>query len=148
MAGFSIWHLLLLILPIPLGLAGFLPLLIKPAGPNRFGAPAPVVDFSTAVARCIVKYANFNGRARRSEYWWFYLAFLLVVIVLNFVSRALGGIAVLAVLLPMLAAGARRLHDLNRSGWWLLLQLTGVGAIGLLVLLAWPSQKDDQAEVF
>ena len=148
MAGFSIWHLLLLVLPSALSLAGLLPLLIKPAGPNRFGTPAPAADFSTAVARCVVKYANFNGRARRSEYWWFYLAFLLIAIVLNFVSRALGGIAVLPVLLPILAAGARRLHDLNRSGWWLLLNLTGLGAIGLLVLLAWPSQKDDQVEVF
>ncbi len=146
------WHAGLLpilsLVWVPLSLAGFLPLLIKPAGPNRFGAAAPVADFSTAVARCVVKYANFNGRARRSEYWWFYLAVLLVAIVLNVILRGLGGLAALVFLLPILAAGARRLHDLNRSGWWLMLQFTGLGVIGLLVLLAWPSQKDDQAQVF
>ncbi|MGN6424589.1 MAG: DUF805 domain-containing protein [Asticcacaulis sp.] len=54
-------------------------------------------------------------------------------------------IVTLFFLLPSLAVGARRLHDINRTGWWLLLLLTGFGAIGLIVLLIWPSQKDDEA---
>ncbi|PSW18266.1 DUF805 domain-containing protein [Photobacterium sanctipauli] len=90
------------------------------------------------------KYAVFSGRARRQEYWYFILinmviGFILQVINQQFINPAdagggvLGMIYSLAVLVPTLAVGVRRLHDTGRAGWWLLLGLIPV--IGILVLI-------------
>lgn len=86
------------------------------------------MDLLTAVQTGFEKYADFNGRARRSEYWWLWL-FLLICSALTtlvddfFGTPLVGGIFSLATLTPILAAGARRLHDTDRSGWWLALPL-------------------------
>jgi uncharacterized membrane protein YhaH (DUF805 family) len=72
------------------------------------------------------KYATFSGRAPRAEYWWFYLATIVVQIPLSIVDKALAdwgplsSLFSLVILLPWLAVSVRRLHDINRSGWWLL----------------------------
>ena len=92
------------------------------------------------------KYAVFSGRAQRAEYWYFVLFYLLISIALavidgitgSFDAEAgmglLGGIFVLAMLIPSLAVSVRRLHDTDRSGWWLLITLVPiVGAIVLLI---------------
>ena len=79
------------------------------------------------------KYAVFEGRARRAEFWTFALVNLIVTIVLNLISGIVGGIYGLAVLVPSLAVGARRLHDTGRSGWWQLIGL--VPLIGIIVLI-------------
>ncbi|MYZ09002.1 DUF805 domain-containing protein [Streptomyces sp. SID2999] len=85
------------------------------------------------------KYAVFSGRARRKEYWMFALFSLIISIVLTILDNALdinflATIYGLAVLLPSLAVGVRRLHDTSRSGWWLLIALIPlIGAIVLLV---------------
>lgn len=87
-------------------------------------------------------YANFNGRARRSEYWYFFLFNFIISIVLavvdNFIGFSLiGGIYSLAVLIPSIAVGVRRLHDINKSGWYLLVAFIPIaGAIWLIILLA------------
>ena len=95
------------------------------------------------------KYADFQGRARRSEYWLFYLLFIVVYAflligagglgrngsapsVLGAIVALIGGLAILGLFIPMLAVTVRRLHDTNRSGWWLLLSLIPV--IGGLVV--------------
>jgi uncharacterized membrane protein YhaH (DUF805 family) len=95
------------------------------------------------------KYAVFSGRARRREYWYFLLANLIMAIVLAIVDAALGfeGSEVgwgplatlysLVVLLPGIAVAVRRLHDTNRTGWWLFMALIPfVGAILLIIFLA------------
>lgn len=85
------------------------------------------------------KYAVFSGRARRKEYWMFVLFNLIVAVVLGFVDNILGTVGVigglysLAVLIPGIAVSVRRLHDINRSGWWLLIAL--IPFIGVIVLL-------------
>ena len=91
------------------------------------------------------KYAVFEGRARRKEYWFFFLFYILVSFALAFVDGLtgtysttmgvglLGGLFMLAVFLPTLAVTVRRLHDTDRSGLWILLGL--VPCIGALVLL-------------
>ncbi|MFF0714761.1 DUF805 domain-containing protein [Streptomyces bauhiniae] len=85
------------------------------------------------------KYAVFSGRARRKEYWMFTLFSVIISIVLTILDNALdinflAGLYSLAVLLPSLAVGVRRLHDTSRSGWWLLVALIPlIGAIVLLV---------------
>jgi len=84
--------------------------------------------------RPIEKYADFTGRAPRAEYWWFLLAVIIVFIVLNIIESIIGlnrmilgvygpltMLLWLGTLVPSIAVGVRRLHDTNRSGWWLLL---------------------------
>ena len=91
------------------------------------------------------KYADFTGRARRKEYWSFWLLTLVAYFLASLVGSILGdlisSLLVLAVavgfFIPSLAAGVRRLHDTNRSGWWLLISLVPiVGSIILIVFLA------------
>lgn len=100
------------------------------------------MGFGEAVSTCLSKYAGFSGRARRSEYWWFFLFNIIVSIVATVVDAALGTAFVallvsIALLLPGIAVGVRRLHDTGRSGWWLLIALVPlVGAIVLIVFFA------------
>jgi uncharacterized membrane protein YhaH (DUF805 family) len=98
------------------------------------------------------KYATFSGRARRQEYWMFTLISVVISIVLMAVDAALGSMGAigavysLAVLIPSLAVTVRRLHDTDRSGWWILIALIPlVGAIILLVFLASDSKPHDSA---
>ncbi|WEM43550.1 DUF805 domain-containing protein [Photobacterium sp. DA100] len=90
-------------------------------------------------------YAVFKGRARRQEYWYFFLFNIIISIALSMLDSALGNpgagegagiigtIYSLAVLVPSIAVGVRRLHDIGRTGWWMLIGL--IPLIGLLVLL-------------
>ena len=99
-----------------------------------------------AFVTCLKKYADFSGRATRSEYWWFVLCEVLILGIASLISDWLPGLFALALVLPALAVGARRLHDTGRSGWWLLLMLVPV--IGGLFLLYWavlPSQPSANA---
>ena len=91
------------------------------------------MTFSTAVATCMRKYVTFSGRASRSEFWWFQLFQLLVIACLAAVVESLVPVAQLALFLPGLAVGCRRLHDTGRTGWWLLLMIVPV--IGWIILL-------------
>jgi uncharacterized membrane protein YhaH (DUF805 family) len=98
------------------------------------------MDFVQAIKSCLGQYATFTGRASRSEFWWFFLFQVLVMAATGMLGDVINGIASLALLLPALAVGARRLHDIGRTGWWQLLLLTG---IGFLVLLYWWVQPSD-----
>lgn len=98
-------------------------------------------DIQKAVRTCLTKYADFNGRAARPEFWWFVLAQLVVALILNMVVPILGGLFSLALLVPSLAAGARRLHDIGKSGW---LQLLGlIPVIGWILLIYWGAQPGE-----
>ena len=91
------------------------------------------------------KYAVFGGRSRRKEYWYFVLFSLIVSLVLSAVDALLGtfgsasnvgllgGIYGLAIIIPTIAVSVRRLHDIDRTGWWVLISLVPV--IGTIVLL-------------
>ena len=96
--------------------------------------------------QALKKYAEFSGRSRRMEYWYFVLFNIIVSIVLGVIDGLLGtsgsyagagllsGIYGLAVIIPTLAVTVRRLHDIDRSGWWILIALVPLlGAIVLLV---------------
>ena len=97
------------------------------------------MTFTESISTCFRKYATFEGTASRSEYWWFWLFLVLVSVGLNIVSEQLSAIFSLATLLPSIAAGARRLHDTDRSGWWQLLVLVPV--VGWIVLLVFEIEK-------
>ena len=84
------------------------------------------------------KYLDFSGRAQRMEYWMFTLINVLIMLGLSIVDMVLGlgflgTIYALGVFIPSLAVAVRRLHDTNRSGWWLLIGL--VPLVGLIVLI-------------
>jgi uncharacterized membrane protein YhaH (DUF805 family) len=89
--------------------------------------------------RAFQKYSQFSGRATRAEYWWFYLITVAVSLLLGIVDEILntpfGGIYFFASLIPTLAIQIRRLHDINKSGWYILLNFVIIiGWIWLLVL--------------
>ncbi len=104
----------------------------------------PIVD---ALKACLAKYADFDGRASRTEYWWFFLAVLLGSAVTWLMALRLYALFSLLTLLPMIAVGARRLHDTNRSGWWQLLALVPFGVVVPLILLAQKSSPLDPARL-
>ena len=96
------------------------------------------MGFGQAISSGFSNYVNFDGRASRSEFWYWTLFAILVAIVTQIIDAIIGIpatniIASLGLLLPWLAVGARRLHDIDRTGLWLLLLLTGIGAILLLI---------------
>jgi uncharacterized membrane protein YhaH (DUF805 family) len=72
------------------------------------------------------KYAVFSGRARRSEYWMFILFSFIVGFILAFIGGMLSNLYQLAVLIPSIAVGVRRMHDTNHSGWWLLFPIVNL----------------------
>ena len=88
-------------------------------------------------------YVVFSGRAVRSEYWYWTLFVILASLVAGIIDAVfglglVGAIVSLALLLPGIAVSARRLHDLDRTAWWLLIVFTG---IGLILLLVWDCMK-------
>ena len=102
------------------------------------------------------KYVVFNGRARRKEYWYFFLFNIIISIVLAVIDSVtgsfstdagmglLGGIYTLAILIPSIAVSVRRLHDTDRSGWWLLIGLIPlIGALVLLIFMVQDSEPGD-----
>ena len=114
-----------------------------------------MMSFTEAVRTCLKeKYYNFNDRAQRSEYWWFALFGCGVTIVLsildNLIFNNASGYGIFstiwgfAILLPYFGVGVRRLHDLDKSGWWLLISLIPV--VGFIILVFWFVQQGTRAE--
>jgi uncharacterized membrane protein YhaH (DUF805 family) len=129
------------------------------------------MSFTESVRTCISKFATFDGRATRSEFWWFYLFAALVgfigyvpILVLTIMGAtsndgALSGIltvlwvilwivwliAIIALYIPLLAVGSRRLHDRGQSGWLQLLLLVPCGNIVLLVFWVMEGTPGDNA---
>lgn len=97
------------------------------------------MTFQESIQTCLHKYATFDGRATRSEYWWFALFQLLGAVACGIFSDKLSALFTLATLLPSLAAASRRLHDTDRSGWWQLVALIPV--IGFFVILYFLTQE-------
>lgn len=95
------------------------------------------------------KYADFSGRARRQEYWMFTLVNIIITIVVFLVANViripwLGVLYSVAVIIPSLAVGVRRLHDTGRSGWWLLIAfIPVVGGLILLYFFVIDSEADN-----
>ena len=93
------------------------------------------MGFIDAIKVCFEKYVDFNGRASRSEFWWFYLATFILSMIAGAISSWLSSIVSLAVLLPSIAAGVRRMHDVGKSGWYLIIPIYNI------ILAASPSEQ-------
>jgi len=114
-----------------------------------------MVSFQNAVGLGFQHYFDFKGRSTRSEYWWWLLFVVLAGIALTIVDMSIGtfnyesgdgllsGLFKLATLIPGLALGARRLHDINKSAWWLLMWLSFLLIIPVIVLLVWAARQGD-----
>ena len=103
------------------------------------------MNFGQSISHCFSNYFNFNGRGSRSEYWWFVLFCMILELGGSVWDASMGDtsgngfmywIAIAATFFPSIAAGARRLHDVNRSGWWQLLAITIIGLIPLIIWMA------------
>ena len=121
------------------------------------GRPAHMMGFSDAVQNVLMNnYANLNGRASRSEYWWFVLFNFIVNIVTFVIDLTLGTmitydmgyvglIAFLALLLPTVSVSVRRLHDIGKSGWWILLAIIPiVNFIGIFVIIVFTIMEGEE----
>ncbi len=111
------------------------------------------MSFTEAIRSVLTQYVGFSGRARRSEYWYWVLFYIVIGVIASLLDRAVIGstsswfsyIVGLALFLPGLAVAVRRLHDTTRSGWWILLGLIPVvGAIILIVFYVQDSHGDNQ----
>jgi uncharacterized membrane protein YhaH (DUF805 family) len=107
------------------------------------------MTFGEAVRSGFEHYAKFDGRASRAAFWWWVLFVFLVSIAANIIDLAIGApvfsaLAGLGLLLPNISVSIRRLHDTNRTGWWLLIWL--IPLIGLIVLLVFYLQRGDDGE--
>ena len=112
------------------------------------------MSFKEAIVNVFQNYANFSGRARRSEYWYFTLFMCIVTAVLSGINAAvfgpdaqmtvftvIQGIFSLATLIPSLAVTVRRLHDIGKSGWFYLLALIPI--VGGIILLVWECKDSE-----
>lgn len=90
------------------------------------------MSFPDAVRSGLQNYVNFSGRVRRSEFWYFYLFYVIVLVVARILDSVVGispllyTVAALGLFLPLLGLGIRRMHDTNRAGWWVLLPIVNI----------------------
>lgn len=110
-------------------------------GVNPLWAEEENYGFFDWVKKCLRNYANFNGRARRKEYWYFNLAYVIIYVVAILLDSMLGSkgilpaLVTLGLVIPMIAVQIRRLHDISKSGWWVLISF--IPLIGSILLLVW-----------
>lgn len=116
---------------------------------HKYARKEKAMGFADAVKTCFSKYVDFNGRARRSEYWYWTLFVFLVSFAASLVGNALNapvfaGIISLALMLPSLGVAVRRLHDIGKSGWFVLLSL--IPLVGLIILIVWCVKDSEVGE--
>ena len=115
------------------------------------------MNFFESIKSCFIRYTDFSGRSMRSEYWNFAVFVSILYIVAEYLDVKIAGVPYLdyygfgtliiiltiVTIVPETAVSIRRLHDINKSGWWLLLSLT---VIGIIPLIYWVCKKGDEKE--
>ncbi len=115
------------------------------------------MNFIESIKSCFIRYTDFSGRSMRSEYWNFAVFIIVLSFVADFLDVKIAGVPYLdyygfgtltiiltiVTIVPSIAVSIRRLHDINKSGWWLLLALT---VIGMIPLMYWAYLKGDEKE--
>ena len=119
-----------------------------------------MVSFAGAIVLGFQRYFDFSGRSSRSEYWWWTLFVIIAGVVLTYADMLIGtynedtesgliaGIFGLATVIPGIAVGVRRLHDINKTGWWVLFAFLffWLLLIPILLLLYWATRPGDQGD--
>ena len=100
------------------------------------------MNFLESVETCFKKYVDFNGRASRSEFWWFYLFWIIAYIVSAMIDPILILLVILGLLLPYITVTARRLHDINKTGWLQLIVL--IPLVGPIIMLVFCVTEGDK----
>jgi uncharacterized membrane protein YhaH (DUF805 family) len=104
------------------------------------------MKFEESIRVCFTKYATFEGRASRSELWWFVLFLVLVSAACSIFSDKLSAVFTLATLVPAVAVTTRRLHDTDKSGW---MQLVGlIPIVGWILIIVWCCQVGKEPNRF
>lgn len=93
------------------------------------------MNFQDAVTTCFKKYIDVNGRASRSEFWWFFLFCFIGQVIFQVIFAPLAMLFGLATLIPSITVGVRRFHDMNKTGWLVLIGL--IPLLGAITLLIW-----------
>lgn len=112
------------------------------------GAEHRAVGFQEAIQLFIKNFVNFEGRSSRGAFWWAYLAIVIGSIVASVIDGIIGiplvgGLFSLAVIIPNIASGIRRLHDIDKSGTWLFIGL--IPLVGAIILIIWFAQAGQRA---
>ena len=119
-----------------------------------------MVSLAGAIVLGFQRYFDFSGRSSRSEYWWWLLFVIIAGVVLTYADMLLGtynedtesglieGIFGLVTVIPWIAVGVRRLHDINKTGWWVLFAVLFLWLlfIPILLLLYWATRPSDQGD--
>ncbi|MEB5475678.1 DUF805 domain-containing protein [Acinetobacter pollinis] len=100
--------------------------------------------YNQAVITCFKKYFDINGRAARPEYWYFQLCATSLLIITDRIDEMAFNIVLTVFIIPLITITVRRLHDINRSGWWVL--VSAVPIIGSIVILYWAVSKGSPEE--
>ena len=115
----------------------------------------PMVDFGAAIRLGFQRYTDFTGRSTRAEYWWWSLFTFIVSLILIPLDAAtgtfdetasmglFGALFTVVTTIPSISVGVRRLHDINKSGWWILLWLVFV--LGWIIVIKWAVEKGDKS---
>ena len=109
---------------------------------NDYGEEVNSVGFGEAIGICFKKYFVFEGRAKQSEFWYFFLFQIGCGFITGFINPILANVVGLLFIIPALSVGCRRLHDINKSGWWQWILFTGIGLI--LLIIWWASEGTTQ----
>ena len=102
------------------------------------------MNFGQSIASVFKQYFVFSGRACRSEFWWFFLFQFIIALILAFIIPVLYWIYALGTLIPYLAVLVRRLHDTDRTGWWVLIVFVPI--IGFIAWLVFTISPGDRGE--
>jgi uncharacterized membrane protein YhaH (DUF805 family) len=103
------------------------------------------MSIGQSVSTVLKNYAVFRGRASRPEFWWYYLVYVIATFIIAFIDSAIGAnnvlllIFALALFLPTLAVTVRRLHDTDKNGWWVLIQLIPI--VGWIIIIVFMASK-------
>jgi len=108
----------------------------KPTNNNSNSKKSRPMNFAESISTCLKKFATFEGRASRSEYWYFVLFYAVVGGVSEYFVPTISAIFILAIFIPAAAVGCRRMHDVGRSGWFQLIPL---------VNLVWLCEQSDNS---
>jgi len=100
------------------------------------------MTFLKSIETCFFKYVDFNGRASRSEFWWFYLFNIICAIVAFAISPIIELLLIVGLFLPYIAVTARRLHDINKTGWLQLIAL--IPLVGWIIMIIWCATEGEK----